>query len=912
MIVDDETLRFPPRGPEPQRPGLPVLAAVAPVVGAVVLWQVMGSPHALWFAALGPLVMMAGYLDGIRSQRRARRRDRAARTQALDEVEERITRIAAQQRARLWERHPDVAGFREHQEEIWRSVPGRAGVMVVGAGTVASPVRLEGDAGDARGHALVQQARRLEDAPVSVALTAGVAVVGPDVLVDGVVRALLAQLLLVHPPGNVRLRGGAEELSAYEQSAEGLLIVVADAERPLPPDVDIPLVRVRPGEPVPPRCGAVVTLTGGHGAQLSYEGTRVALRVEAISAAQAASTWRVLAARAAALGTGSVPSPPLAELPAAPVEGGSLAGVIGTASGEPLALDLVREGPHAIVIGVTGSGKSELLISWVVAMARGRSPRDLSFLLVDFKGGRTFAALEGLPHVTGVLTDLNDAEALRAVQSLRAEIRRRETVLADLDARDVDGAGGTIGRLVVVVDEFAALVAAHPELHELFADLAARGRALGIHLILASQRAAGAFREGLLANAPLRIALRVNDGADARAILGSGAAAQLSGHPDARGTALVRRPTDAAPLVARIAQCDDAVIARVAAHTSGERGFVPWMPALATRIPLSELVADAPSGTVILGRADEPDRQRQPVLTLEPRHAAVVVVGGPGSGKTMLVDLIAQQCQPDDTLRRAARLVRVGPDPEAAWDAVHSLETAAPGSTYLIDDADALVARMPPDYAAAWAATLERAAREARSRGIRLVFSVARTAGPLARCLELIPTRAILGLSSRADHVAAGGEAADFIPDIPAGRGRWGRVSVQFAQSTPLPPVRVDPPPRWQPGDRVAGLVLPPGTERALLGALGEAGHRVAPVEDATADATADGATVRWGTPEAWLGAWRTLAQVRAEGELLIDARCATEYRALSGSRELPPLALAGAGRAWQVRAGEEPRRVLW
>jgi hypothetical protein len=79
------------------------------------------------------------------------------------------------------------------------------------------------------------------------------------------------------------------------------------------------------------------------------------------------------------------------------------------------------------------------------------------------------------------VTDLDDRAAVRAVESLQAEIRRRERVLAEHGARDVEEAAGAPPRLVVIVDEFAALVAAHPEMHELFSDVAARGRALGIH-----------------------------------------------------------------------------------------------------------------------------------------------------------------------------------------------------------------------------------------------------------------------------------------------------------------------------------------------------------------------------------------------------------------------------------------------
>ncbi|MBG0719495.1 cell division protein FtsK, partial [Microbacterium sp. 2C] len=253
-----------------------------------------------------------------------------------------------------------------------------------------------------------------------------------------------------------------------------------------------------------------------------------------------------LAERAATLGQRLDAAVAWEDLPEAAAPG-SLAAVVGVSGGEPVTLDLVADGPHAVVIGVTGSGKSELLTTWILGMCRSRSPREVSFLLVDFKGGRTFDALAALPHVTGVLTDLDEERALRAVESLRAEIRHRERVLEAAGARDVAEAGDALARLVIVVDEYAALVSVHPGLHDLFADIAARGRALGMHLVLASQRAAGAFRDGVLANAPLRIALRVTDAADSRAILGQDDAARLPGTPATRGTALIRCAADAGP-----------------------------------------------------------------------------------------------------------------------------------------------------------------------------------------------------------------------------------------------------------------------------------------------------------------------------------------------------------------------------
>lgn len=151
------------------------------------------------------------------------------------------------------------------------------------------------------------------------------------------------------------------------------------------------------------------------------------------------------------------------------------------------------------------------------------------------------------------MTDLDDEGARRGVQSLTAELRRREAVLADLGAKNIAEADGRLARLVIVVDEFAALLQDHPDLGAVFTDVAARGRALGMHLILGTQRAAGVIRDGLAANCPLRVSLRVTEAADSRLVIGSDDAAELPGGAASRGLAFVRRPQDAAATAVRVA-----------------------------------------------------------------------------------------------------------------------------------------------------------------------------------------------------------------------------------------------------------------------------------------------------------------------------------------------------------------------
>ena len=229
----------------------------------------------------------------------------------------------------------------------------------------------------------------------------------------------------------------------------------------------------------------------------------------------------------------------------------SLPASLGVGTQGPLVVDLVADGPHALVAGTTGSGKSELLRSWILALAVGSSPRHLNFVLIDFKGGSAFDACAQLPHTVAVVTDLDDELAERALRCLQAELGYRERVLraagvtdlADLplagspprpvpgpgDAPSVPGDGGQVelARLVVVIDEFATLAAELPGFLDALVGIAQRGRSLGIHLILATQRPAGVLSEHIKANTNVRIALRVQDRADSQDVIGRPDAAEL-------------------------------------------------------------------------------------------------------------------------------------------------------------------------------------------------------------------------------------------------------------------------------------------------------------------------------------------------------------------------------------------------
>ncbi len=919
---EHDLLRLPSVPPPPVRAPVPVLAAIVPVVGALVLWRVTGSTYALWFAALGPLLAVASFGDGLRAARRARHAARRAARGELTRLGREVETRHAEERARAWGRTPDVAALCGDDAEIWRAVPGRESCLVVGRGAGVSGLRIEGDAADEAARALRRRAREIEDVPVTIPLDAGIAVRGPAVLAASVARALLLQVCLVHPPGRVRVADPAALSTVLAVAGElphahataGAAVVVTDAAARVPAGADIPIVVIGEDDPVPPRCAAVLTLAGGHRGRLDHDGNTRSVQVEAVSAAQAAEIASALAARAHGLGHRADEATTVDDLAVDEPRPGSLRCPLGVSAGEVVSLDLVTDGPHAVVIGTTGSGKSELLCTWAAGMCRGRDATEVALLLVDFKGGRAFDALAALPHVTGVLTDLDEQAAVRAVESLRAEIRHRERTLAAHAAKDIDEAVGALPRLVIVVDEYAALINAHPELHELFADVAARGRALGMHLVLASQRATGAFRDAVLANAPLRIALRTTDAADSRLVLGTDDAVRLSGRPEGRGIARIRGAADDEPRRLRVARCTARALEAIRVAAGAQRARAPWLPPLAASVPLERV---ARPGRIVLGLADEPDRQRQEAVVLPEDAAGLAVVGAAASGRT-------------GVLRTVARQLRVAPlwvpaDAEGAWDAVDVLLRSATGGAVLIDDLDALVGRFSAEYAVEFVARLERIVRDARRAGRLVVVSAARISGPSARIIELLPHRALLSLATRADHVAAGGDSAHFLSDQPVGRGRWGRLLVQFAHTdAPVMPAPGPAPPVWSPAGAVGGVtavVAGPGADpRGLAAACAARGARLLTVAEAAASDLIDPAAAPPGAPretlvvhgaaDEWLAQWRLLARVRSAHELLIGAECLPEFRAVTGRRELPPFAASAAGRAWRVVPGRECVRV--
>ncbi|WP_217142990.1 type VII secretion protein EccCa [Streptomyces sp. AC627_RSS907] len=216
--------------------------------------------------------------------------------------------------------------------------------------------------------------------------------------------------------------------------------------------------------------------------------------------------------------------------------------------GRPVELDIKESaqggtGPHGMLIGATGSGKSELLRTLVLALALTNSSETLNFVLVDFKGGATFLGLDELPHTSAVITNLADEVALvaRMQDALHGELIRRQELLraagnytSALEYEKARAAGTPLEplpSLFVVVDEFSELLAAHREFMELFVMIGRLGRSLGVHLLLASQRLDEGRIHQLESHLSYRIGLRTFSAMESRGVLGVPDAYQLPPQP---------------------------------------------------------------------------------------------------------------------------------------------------------------------------------------------------------------------------------------------------------------------------------------------------------------------------------------------------------------------------------------------
>jgi len=217
----------------------------------------------------------------------------------------------------------------------------------------------------------------------------------------------------------------------------------------------------------------------------------------------------------------------------------SMAAPLGVKSkNETVYLDLHESahGPHGLVAGTTGSGKSELLQSYIISMAILYHPYEVSFVIIDFKGGGMANQFRNLPHLVGAITNIDGAAIQRSLKSIKAELQKRQRLFAEADVNKIDdymklfksGAISTpLPHLIIVVDEFAELKAQQPEFMDELISAARIGRSLGVHLILATQKPSGQVNEQIWSNSKFQLCLKVATPQDSNEVIKSPLAAEI-------------------------------------------------------------------------------------------------------------------------------------------------------------------------------------------------------------------------------------------------------------------------------------------------------------------------------------------------------------------------------------------------
>ncbi|WP_306320763.1 MULTISPECIES: FtsK/SpoIIIE domain-containing protein [unclassified Streptomyces] len=380
--------------------------------------------------------------------------------------------------------------------------------------------------------------------------------------------------------------------------------------------------------------------------------------------------------------------------------GQSTLAMVGESYDGPFGIDIRKDGPHGLIAGTTGSGKSELLQTIVAALAVANTPQNMTFVLVDYKGGSAFKDCVHLPHTVGMVTDLDAHLVERALESLGAELHRREHMLAQAGAKDIEDyqdlvrrnpqTMAPLPRLLLVIDEFASMVRDLPDFVTGLVNIAQRGRSLGIHLMLATQRPSGVVSPEIRANTNLRIALRVTDGGESSDVIDSPEAGNISKNNPGRayvrtGAASLipfqsgrvggRRPgtVDPATLAPWAGELDWTSLGRGAlakpAAAKGEEeeitdlkvlvdaireanGYLgipqqhsPWLPALTETVLPQDLPQVRPLGPLpaaVYGIEDLPASQsRRPVAVDFATFGHLLIAGAPRSGRSQTLRTIA-------------------------------------------------------------------------------------------------------------------------------------------------------------------------------------------------------------------------------------------------------------------------------
>lgn len=377
----------------------------------------------------------------------------------------------------------------------------------------------------------------------------------------------------------------------------------------------------------------------------------------------------------------------------------SMAAPLGVKMGDELvSLDLHEKyhGPHGLVAGTTGSGKSEILQSYVASMAINFHPHDVSFIVIDFKGGGMANQFKDLPHMVGAITNIDGNQIYRSLRSIDAELKKRQRVFADYDVNHIDSyiklyksgrANTPIPHLIMIVDEFAELKSEHPDFMAKLISTARIGRSLGVHLILATQKPAGVVDNQIWSNSKFKLCLKVQDKRDSDEVLKSPLAADIvepgraylqvgnneifelfqsawSGAKAADEDELNKRDFEINRVTlngrrikvfstkdnqnsnSQQTELDSVInyINNYCINSGINKLSGPWLPPLDKYIYLDDLLKTYEHSewmSTFIGIFDDPDNQTQGPLEINLANKGhLMIVGSPSSGKTTLLQTI--------------------------------------------------------------------------------------------------------------------------------------------------------------------------------------------------------------------------------------------------------------------------------
>ena len=367
----------------------------------------------------------------------------------------------------------------------------------------------------------------------------------------------------------------------------------------------------------------------------------------------------------------------------------SMAVPVGVTSNDIVYLDLhdKAHGPHGLVAGTTGSGKSELLQTYILSVAVNYHPYEIGFVIIDFKGGGMANQFKDLPHLLGTITNIDGKEVDRSLKFIKAELERRQRYFGEAGVNHIDKyikafkegkVSEPLPHLVLIVDEFAELRAQQPDFMQELISAARIGRSLGVHLILATQKPAGQVDDQIWSNSRFKLCLKVQDVEDSNEVLKSPVAAEIkepgraylqvgnneifelfqsaysgaseksfessqksfaiyevSGSGKRRPVFIQQRKREEDHQKTQL----DAIVQYIdhSYRLVDEGKLKPiCLPSLASLIPYSDEHSKA-GGTVCIGYYDDPERQSQPMAMLDIETKHTFILGSAQQGKTNLL-----------------------------------------------------------------------------------------------------------------------------------------------------------------------------------------------------------------------------------------------------------------------------------